>query len=135
MENVSNGKLQNNHRLQRIALACALSKQHAETILQSFLSFKLEDIRQNTDSNGAANGVNGSSGDSGAQMMDVDVDDAAVDAAASMAVRKETNFFAKFLTNPKLLALQLSDSNFRRAVLVQFLILFQYLQVSVKFKM
>lgn len=117
--------------MQRIALACALSKQHAETILQSFLSFKLEDIRQNTDSNGA----NGANGDSGAQMMDVDVDDAAVDAAASMAVRKETNFFAKFLTNPKLLALQLSDSNFRRAVLVQFLILFQYLQVSVKFKM
>lgn len=117
--------------MQRIALACALSKQHAETILQSFLSFKLEDIRQNTDSNGA----NGANGDSGAQMMDVDVDDAAVDAAASMAVHKETNFFAKFLTNPKLLALQLSDSNFRRAVLVQFLILFQYLQVSVKFKM
>ncbi|XP_017855956.1 PREDICTED: THO complex subunit 1 [Drosophila arizonae] len=106
---------------------------HAETILQSFLSFKLEDIRQNTDSN-SANSANGSSGDAGAQMMDVDVDDAAVDAAASMAVRKETNFFAKFLTNPKLLALQLSDSNFRRAVLVQFLILFQYLQVSVKFK-
>lgn len=44
------------------------------------------------------------------------------------------NFFAKFLTNPKLLALQLSDANFRRAVLVQFLILFQYLQLTVKFK-
>lgn len=92
------------------------------------MSFKLEDIRQNTDSNGT-------NGDAGPQAMDVDVDDAAIDAAASIAVRKETNFFAKFLTNPKLLALQLSDSNFRRAVLVQFLILFQYLQVTVKFKM
>lgn len=44
------------------------------------------------------------------------------------------HFFAKFLTNPKLLALQLSDSNFRRSVLVQFLILFQYLTSTVKFK-
>jgi len=32
------------------------------------------------------------------------------------------------------LALQLSDSNFRRSVLVQFLILFQYLSSTVKFK-
>lgn len=50
------------------------------------------------------------------------------------SVQKVDNFFAKFLTNPKLLALQLSDANFRRAVLVQFLILFQYLQLTVKFK-
>ncbi|XP_055385143.1 THO complex subunit 1 [Condylostylus longicornis] len=47
---------------------------------------------------------------------------------------KTEHFFAKFLTNPKLLALQLSDSNFRRSVLVQFLILFQYLTSTVKFK-
>lgn len=44
------------------------------------------------------------------------------------------HFFAKFLTNPKLLSLQLSDSNFRRTVLVQYLILFQYLVATVKFK-
>ena len=49
-------------------------------------------------------------------------------------IKKTDHFFAKFLTNPKLLALQLSDSNFRRSVLVQFLILFQYLQLTVKFK-
>lgn len=49
-------------------------------------------------------------------------------------VRESSHFFAKFLTNPKLLALQLSDSNFRRSVLVQFLILFQYLRSTVKFK-
>ncbi|XP_064549731.1 THO complex subunit 1 [Drosophila montana] len=99
---------------------------HAETILQSFSSFKLEDVRPNSDTNGHS--------DSCPQLMDVDMDDATIDAAVSVAMHKETNFFAKFLTNPKLLALQLSDSNFRRAVLVQFLILFQYLQVSVKFK-
>ncbi|XP_034485608.1 THO complex subunit 1 [Drosophila innubila] len=95
---------------------------HAETILQSFSSFKLEDVRPNSDING------------GSDAMDVDMDDCAADAAAALVVRKDNHFFAKFLTNPKLLALQLSDSNFRRAVLVQFLILFQYLQVSVKFK-
>lgn len=64
----------------------------------------------------------------------MEVDDEAVDSAAISTVNKANHFFAKFLTNPKLLALQLSDSNFRRAILVQFLILFQYLQVSVKFK-
>lgn len=56
--------------------------------------------------------------------MDVDDDE----------VRHTQHFFAKFLTNPKLLALQLSDSKFRRSVLVQFLILFQYLRSTVKFK-
>lgn len=44
------------------------------------------------------------------------------------------NFFAKYLTSEKLLDLQLSDSNFRRYVLVQFLILFQYLTATVRFK-
>jgi len=44
-------------------------------------------------------------------------------------------YFAKYLTNQNLLSLQLNDANFRRYVLVQFLILFQYLQTSVKFKL
>jgi len=44
------------------------------------------------------------------------------------------NFFAKYLTSEKLLNLQLNDSNFRRYVLVQFLIIFQYLKTTVKFK-
>ncbi|CAG2109227.1 unnamed protein product, partial [Medioppia subpectinata] len=43
-------------------------------------------------------------------------------------------YFAKYLTNQKLLELQLSDSNFRRYILVQFLILFQYLTSTVRFK-
>lgn len=49
-------------------------------------------------------------------------------------IEETPHFFAKFLTNPKLLALQLSDANFRRSVLVQCLILFQYLTTTVKFK-
>lgn len=47
---------------------------------------------------------------------------------------KDHHYFAKFLTSQKLLELQLSDSNFRRYVLVQFLILFQYLTSTVKSK-
>ncbi|XP_053393953.1 THO complex subunit 1-like isoform X2 [Mercenaria mercenaria] len=43
-------------------------------------------------------------------------------------------FFAKYLTSEKLLNLQLNDSNFRRYVLMQFLIIFQYLGTPVKFK-
>ncbi|KAH8361698.1 hypothetical protein KR200_003225, partial [Drosophila serrata] len=97
---------------------------HAETILQAFSSFKLEDVRSSASDNAS---------DADSQSMDVDLE-TTDSAALATAVIKTNNFFAKFLTNPKLLALQLSDSNFRRAVLVQFLILFQYLQVAVKFK-
>ncbi|XP_029309961.1 THO complex subunit 1 [Cottoperca gobio] len=46
----------------------------------------------------------------------------------------EDVYFAKFLTNEKLMDLQLSDSNFRRHILLQYLILFQYLKGQVKFK-
>lgn len=46
----------------------------------------------------------------------------------------ERNYFPKYLTSQKLLELQLCDSNFRRNVLIQFLILFQYLIGKVKFK-
>lgn len=42
--------------------------------------------------------------------------------------------FSKYLTNQKLLELQLADSNFRRYILIQFLILFQYLIGRVRFK-
>ena len=47
---------------------------------------------------------------------------------------EEKKYFAKYLTNQNLLQLQLSDSNFRRYILIQFLILLQYLKSSVKFK-
>lgn len=57
-----------------------------------------------------------------------------VDGCTSNNPSSSQVFFAKFLTNQKLLELQLSDSNFRRCVLLQFLILFQYLDSQVKFK-
>ncbi len=43
-------------------------------------------------------------------------------------------FFVKYLTNQKLLELQLNDSNFRRHILIQMLILFQYFTATVKFR-
>ena len=56
------------------------------------------------------------------------------DAMEASSCAPPEQYFAKYLTNQNLLQLQLSDSNFRRFILVQFLILFQYLQSSVKFK-
>ena len=46
----------------------------------------------------------------------------------------ELHYFDKFLTSEKLMSLQLHDSHFRRHVLVQCLVLFQYLTSCVKFK-
>lgn len=48
-------------------------------------------------------------------------------------ITSEGTYFAKYLTNQKLFELQLSDSNFRRYILIQFLIAFQFLTSSVKF--
>lgn len=45
-----------------------------------------------------------------------------------------SHYFAKYLTSENLVNLQLSDSHFRRHVLIQLLILFQYLTGDVKFK-
>jgi THO complex subunit 1 len=50
------------------------------------------------------------------------------------AMSSSQPYFAKYLTSEKLLDLQLSDCNFRRYVLVQYLILFQYLNAQVRFK-
>lgn len=85
-------------------------------MLAAFTSFKLEEPRQPAAAAAAATPA--------ADAMEV----------SDAEVTESQHFFAKFLTNPKLLALQLSDSNFRRSVLVQFLILFQYLRSTVKFK-
>nr|CAD7197069.1 unnamed protein product [Timema douglasi] len=77
---------------------------HSSNVLLAFKSFKLDDL----------------------QLKHRKLPDAAAD--------QTQHYFAKFLTNQKLLELQLSDSNFRRYVLLQFLILFQYLNSPVKFK-
>nr|CAH8847205.1 unnamed protein product [Trichobilharzia regenti]CAH8847208.1 unnamed protein product [Trichobilharzia regenti] len=52
------------------------------------------------------------------------------DACSQSSSRK----FSKYLTSEKLLDLQLMDPSFRRYILVQLLILFQYLTTTVKFK-
>ncbi|XP_076167470.1 THO complex 1-like protein Hpr1 isoform X2 [Ptiloglossa arizonensis] len=82
---------------------------HASSVLSAFSSFKLEEQRSYS-----------------ATSIKVD--------SSMEGSHKETPYFAKYLTNQKLLELQLSDSNFRRYVLLQFLILFQYLNSTVKFK-
>ncbi|KAG4080645.1 hypothetical protein HA402_013175 [Bradysia odoriphaga] len=87
---------------------------HASSVLSAFNSFKLEEPRDSSSKN-------------------VKDDDQNEDVEMQEEIRTQ-HFFSKFLTNSKLLALQLSDSNFRRSVLVQCLILFQYLRSTVKFK-
>lgn len=82
---------------------------HASSVLSAFSSFKLEEQRSYP-----------------ATYVKVE--------SSMEGSHKETHYFAKYLTNQKLLELQLSDSNFRRYVLLQFLILFQYLNSTVKFK-
>lgn len=88
---------------------------HSGSVLSAFSSFKLEAIELQPAKLNRLKAVN----------PDVEMAESS----------KEQHYFAKFLTNQKLLELQLSDSNFRRCVLIQFLILFQYLTSSVKFKM
>lgn len=83
---------------------------YSKEILSAFKSFKLEDTALMT-------------------FTDVEMKSPTKEKKADT-----DNFFAKFLTNPKLLSLQLSDSNFRRTILVQYLILLQYLCATVKFK-
>ncbi|XP_040176067.1 THO complex subunit 1 [Anopheles arabiensis] len=101
---------------------------HAKSVLSAFSSFKLEEHRASSTSSGPAT-----------KPSDIGGSTTAAAAANNCPmeedqIRESGHFFAKFLTNPKLLSLQLSDSNFRRSVLVQFLILFQYLNSTVKFK-
>ncbi|XP_008213701.1 THO complex subunit 1 isoform X3 [Nasonia vitripennis] len=82
---------------------------HATNVLSTFASFKLEDQK------------------------DCIIDHLKIESLLDGRY-KDNHYFAKYLTNEKLLELQLSDSNFRRFVLLQFLILFQYLNSTVKFK-
>ena len=84
-----------------------LSFQYASDVLNTFKSFKVDAISGKTQRKAEDDECGGSGKD---------------------------QFFAKYLTNQNLLQLQLSDSNFRRYILLQFLILFQYLQSTVKFK-
>lgn len=113
--------------------------QHALNVLDAFSGFKLEDTQQQPTPNpDNSTNITDEDGDKYEEKMDIDTD--MINALLTPQIEVEPSlksgerFFAKYLTNSKLLALQLSDSNFRRAVLMQFLILFQYLQLTVKFK-
>jgi THO complex subunit 1 len=53
---------------------------------------------------------------------------------SSLVEYSESHYYAKFLTSEKLMNLQLRDSHFRRHILLQFLVLFNYLVGDVKFK-
>lgn len=96
---------------------------YAGNVLAAFKSFKLEEHRNRSRDKKDATAA------AAATLMETDDN-----SSAENLIAEGNHFFAKFLTNPKLLSLQLSDSHFRRSVLVQFLILFQYLTSQVKFK-
>lgn len=104
---------------------------HAGNVLSAFKSFKLEEHRNNNNSSNRSNRDKEKSSKEAVATMEVDDVN---NISAENLIAEGHHFFAKFLTNPKLLSLQLSDSHFRRSVLVQFLILFQYLTSQVKFK-
>ncbi|PAV86073.1 hypothetical protein WR25_07316 [Diploscapter pachys] len=61
--------------------------------------------------------------------------DAEMEVDKAFTSSEQNAYFAKYLTSPKLLQLQLNDSQFRRYFLLQCLIIFQYLTSEVKFKM
>lgn len=138
MENVSSCKYINFPLYLIFISYIYIYTQHAGTVLEAFDSFKLEEPRLSSAAEKSENAL--TAADYLENMKMEFVADMAAEADEQKSnqtdhtVRQSDHFFAKFLTNPKLLTLQLSDSNFRRSVLVQFLILFQYLQLTVKFK-
>ena len=82
---------------------------NVQEVLQAFVSYKLDEI--------------GSKRRKGKERR-----------ASDRPGHSNSHYFAKYLTSEKLMSLQLNDSHFRRHVLIQILILFQYLKVSIKFK-
>ena len=89
---------------------------NVKDVLQAFSSYKLDD-------------TSGSSKSSRKRH-----DGSAPKRTISTAEYKESHYFAKFLTSEKLMNLQLHDSHLRRHILIQLLVLFQYLIGDVKFK-
>jgi THO complex subunit 1 len=89
---------------------------HTNDVLSAFSTIKLDERR------------NRSKWDETDVLVKVGIDETNANAG------NVQQYFAKFLTSQNLLELQLGDSNFRRYILLQFLIIFQYLDSSVKFK-
>lgn len=89
---------------------------HTNDVLSAFSTIKLDERR------------NRSKWDEADVLVNVGIDETSANAG------NVQQYFAKFLTSQNLLELQLGDSNFRRYILLQFLIIFQYLDSPVKFK-
>ncbi|XP_071543849.1 THO complex subunit 1 isoform X3 [Panulirus ornatus] len=97
-------------------------------VLEAFKSFKLDNVQ--------------GSGNTGARLSRTLSEPANTGGGSNLqpqvtaCATKEMvdQYFAKYLTNQKLLDLQFSDANFRRYVLLQILILAQYLTSNIKFK-
>ncbi|XP_069952877.1 THO complex subunit 1 isoform X2 [Cherax quadricarinatus] len=88
-------------------------------VLEAFRSFKLDNVQ--------------SSGSGGAHLTRTLSEPTHSNESSSLQPQVD-QYFAKYLTNQKLLDLQFSDTNFRRYVLLQILILAQYLTSNIKFK-
>lgn len=89
---------------------------YAADVLEAFTSFKLDGCR------------------SSSELSKLDRSQSTVEPMEDANEQQTEEYFAKYLTNQKLLDLQFSDSNFRRYVLLQMLILTQYLTSNIKFK-
>jgi len=108
-----------------------LFSKHAKDVFAIFKSFKLDSISgkkkyQRGPSSVSENSIAQSTKKNGHELSNEE--------NHNKTDQQAQDYFAKYLTNQNLLQLQLSDSNFRRYILVQFLILFQYLKSAVKFK-
>ncbi|CAL4067388.1 unnamed protein product, partial [Meganyctiphanes norvegica] len=88
---------------------------YANDVLEAFTSFKLDSCR------------------SSSEISKLERSQSTTEPMEGQSEPAE-QYFAKYLTNQKLLDLQFSDSNFRRYVLLQMLILTQYLTSTIKFK-
>lgn len=88
-----------------------------QEVLQSFASYKLEDVTSKRRKNPTITSRPSENND-----------------METLSPYTSSHYFAKYLTSENLLSLQLSDSHFRRHILIQLLILFQYLTGDVKFK-
>uniref|UniRef100_A0A7I5E7P9 Death domain-containing protein n=1 Tax=Haemonchus contortus TaxID=6289 RepID=A0A7I5E7P9_HAECO len=82
-------------------------QKNSTDVLGVFSSYKLEKSCEDDDDNGKSHILDA---ENTRKMMD-----------------ESDSYFAKYLTSPKLLQLQLNDSQFRRYFLIQFIILCQYL--------
>ena len=111
-----------------------------EEVLKAFASYKLQEEVVATARSSGLTTSSSSSGAAGGKKKHRGGRTGSVStptssrAVPSVQDHQESHYFAKFLTSEKLMNLQLHDAHFRRHLLLQCLILFQYLTSDVKFK-